>query len=865
MHATFEGWHVVAHKLREIARSDAARFNDGQVATINAISERIAANGLILADEVGMGKTRVAVAVIRAVTEAGGRVAIIVPPGLGFQWGDELSAGGIQDTPSLLRSFDAYLTAWRSDVPVAVKPWFDRSVVLISHAFSNWRLRETSKMERWALFPALYCEWRKQTRGRYPRGYYESEHYPGPQIRAAAQSICSNASAQSDQSRQLLEEICAVMPWPEAMSGAGYGRSEPLRPLLEKAVGLGLGLFDLVILDEAHKSRHDDSVLSRQLNSIVQKSRTARVLAMTATPVELDTSQWCQILQRIAVEPSAMEQIENSIKSYADAVKRVRFVWKTSEDARAAYQKAARTFETALKPYLLRRDKREDSAVMAFKKAAGGEVDLYRSEKEIRVRVDDLNVSWKKVVCAAEALSFVATGAATPFSKRLRLTIGTGHGIGNVVDSLHRIETDSPQNAEDQATTEHLNEYGQDTRVSEDRAQWWLNVLKAAAPGGEGGLFQHPAILAAVSAIEAYTDAGEKVLVFGRYTKPLRALTELLNAREMLRCLSTGKLWPQSKVVSGSERDEWAAIRVAHAQMACAFGVDEVDMMLDAQYRKLETRREFLRGSLFQAVDESRFPMTDDEARLFERAKNAPDVTKALIARAVDELIDGSTEPDLGQCAEAFIEFLRALRDRDEGDHNGDGILDEEEIDALWRDIEARIHDEYRAQSGTFASLMHGETKLTTRRTLQLAFNRPSSYRRVLVAQSMVGREGLNLHQACRSIVLLHAEWNPGVVEQQIGRIDRVGSHWSKQLAQALKDGDMPLPQIEVRPVIFEGTYDEHHWTVLQQRWDDLRAQLHGVVVPQRQRKTDDPAESSIIKELDRSGPNFSPTILRYP
>jgi len=267
---------------------------------------------------------------------------------------------------------------------------------------------------------------------------------------------------------------------------------------------------------------------------------------------------------------------------------------------------------------------------------------------------------------------------------------------------------------------------------------------------------------------------------------------------------------------------------------------------------------------LFQSVDASGYPMTEEEMRLFKRVKNASDSTKALLARAVDELIDGSIDPDLEQCAEAFIDFLRALRDRDEGDHDRDGILDEKEIDALWLDIEARIQDEYRAQSGTFASLMHGETKLTTRRTLQLAFNRASSYRRVLVAQSMVGREGLNLHQACRSIVLLHAEWNPGVVEQQIGRIDRVGSHWSKQLAQAVNDGTAPLPRIEVRPVIFEGTYDEHHWRVLQERWDDLRAQLHGVVVPQRQRKTDDPVEWDIVMELDQSGPNFSPTFARF-
>lgn len=59
---------------------------------------------------------------------------------------------------------------------------------------------------------------------------------------------------------------------------------------------------------------------------------------------------------------------------------------------------------------------------------------------------------------------------------------------------------------------------------------------------------------------------------------------------------------------------------------------------------------------------------------------------------------------------------------------------------------------------------------------VQLAFNRSHSMPRVLVAQSMAGREGLNLHRACCHVLLLHPEWNPGVVEQQIGRIDRVCS-----------------------------------------------------------------------------------------
>jgi hypothetical protein len=51
---------------------------------------------------------------------------------------------------------------------------------------------------------------------------------------------------------------------------------------------------------------------------------------------------------------------------------------------------------------------------------------------------------------------------------------------------------------------------------------------------------------------------------------------------------------------------------------------------------------------------------------------------------------------------------------------------------------------------------------------LQTAFNKRDAFPRVLLAQSAVGREGLNLHKACRVVVQLHAEWNPAILEQQL-------------------------------------------------------------------------------------------------
>jgi hypothetical protein len=155
---------------------------------------------------------------------------------------------------------------------------------------------------------------------------------------------------------------------------------------------------------------------------------------------------------------------------------------------------------------------------------------------------------------------------------------------------------------------------------------------------------------------------------------------------------------------------------------------------------------------------------------------------------------------------------------------------------------------------------MYGGTKPESRRMIQLAFNRGKSSPRVLVAQSLVGREGLNLHKSCRIVVLLHPEWNPGVVEQQIGRVDRVGSRWCNELKKALASGvpAVELPRIEIRPVVFRGTYDEHNWKVLRERWDNLRAQLHGDVISPEFANAN-AEDSKYFDEICAAAPDFSP------
>ena len=309
MNQMFQGWEAVAEHLRQqadvqdqLAREkgeDATRLNPGQRASLRAIASRIVKNGVVIADEVGMGKTRIAVEVARCVIKSGGRVAILVPPGLGYQWQAELRDGEVNDVPPILRSLYAYLAAWADNQ----QPWFEKQAVMVSHAFTNWRLGENAAVWRWALVPELYARWREMTDQRLPRGYHDNRHLAkGWVCSTAAKSIAAALPKNRKHPiRRLLDQFVDVQ-WPRPLDAAEYSKYGALRHWLERSVGIGLGVFDLVIIDEAHKSRGTESGLSRLLENVIVSSDTARRLALTATPVELDVSQWHSTLSRLGLE-----------------------------------------------------------------------------------------------------------------------------------------------------------------------------------------------------------------------------------------------------------------------------------------------------------------------------------------------------------------------------------------------------------------------------------------------------------------------------------------------------------------------------------------------------------------------------------
>jgi hypothetical protein len=78
--------------------------------------------------------------------------------------------------------------------------------------------------------------------------------------------------------------------------------------------------------------------------------------------------------------------------------------------------------------------------------------------------------------------------------------------------------------------------------------------------------------------------------------------------------------------------------------------------------------------------------------------------------------------------------------------------------------------------------------------------------------------------------VLFHLDWNPGRIEQQIGRVDRQDSAWMADFAQWNGQGE--APQINIYTIALEGTYDAFRTEVVHERAKVLRSQLFGEILP---------------------------------
>ena len=306
---------------------------------------------------------------------------------------------------------------------------------------------------------------------------------------------------------------------------------------------------------------------------------------------------------------------------------------------------------------------------------------------------------------------------------------------------------------------------------------------------------EHPRILAAVKEIEGWTLQHEKVLVFGVFLRPLRLLRDVLNVRH--------------------------ALRAADARRPIAHAVHTDPSLLGIALRQLERLRAegALSGRLITGNGAEMRRALADSHKAYERLRRQvrEHAKKPVIAWRIDPTLLGGAPVDrelegaLEDHLVSFIldDFLATTSESDEVTYErldaltsefveerlrpllgelGDDDADEDQAVFRQEALRTLLEDDDGRQS-FHARLLQGATRWETRRYLQAAFNRPRASPWVLIAQSQVGREGLNLHESCRVVVQFHAEWNPAVLEQQIGRVDRRGSLWERLAQEWLDEG----------------------------------------------------------------------------
>jgi len=199
---------------------------------------------------------------------------------------------------------------------------------------------------------------------------------------------------------------------------------------------------------------------------------------------------------------------------------------------------------------------------------------------------------------------------------------------------------------------------------------------------------------------------------------------------------------------------------------------------------------------------------------ILARGRGARPIARAEVEALGREFVEGRIEP--------------LLRDIEVNDSNDDAAAA-----TRMRVLQRAFGEGHDLRQSTYCRLLEGSTRLETRHHLQAAFNRAGSPPYVLIAQSQVGREGLNLHGACRVVLQFHAEWNPAVLEQQIGRVDRKGSEWERRARRWLDEGARgEAPYVEVRQLLFEGTYDAYQWERVRSRQRLFDASLFGALLP---------------------------------
>ena len=218
------------------------------------------------------------------------------------------------------------------------------------------------------------------------------------------------------------------------------------------------------------------------------------------------------------------------------------------------------------------------------------------------------------------------------------------------------------------------------------------------------------------------------------------------------------------------------------AVLSAPLATDQFAILRPRSERLVEQLAAYVRSPSFIA---RYLPLELAEVReaLSERVSSGEVARKGAraLARALSEHRDAS-EITLERRIQEFLQFVKELAERsqycaEEADAEAADPLDEY-LGAIAFQTGGEGDEEAASADGvTFrvqqpVRLVYGDTKRETRERLMLAFNSPM-FPEILISSAVLA-EGVDLHRFCRYVIHHDLCWNPSVLEQRTGRLDRI-------------------------------------------------------------------------------------------
>lgn len=860
------------------------RFQDDwrrQRRTAVDILERLQTQeGVILADQVGMGKTYVALAVAVSQilsTSPRGQVVIFVPAAVADKWvrewrkfAESLLApdSRICCVEQPIRSAEDFLKAL-SDASRQRK-----HIVVVTHTALAATLKDnfvqlallhyaTRRIHGGAELRQRIAKWSTGRSGLIPNAEFTRDRVctlletPPPKWRDAWRRLTGKElpddpvpqALDAAADRLSLPELrAAVEALPVNSSGSIEARLSQAREVIARVTQSAWKLLlssiqldlPLLIVDEAHRLKNPTTQISGLFAKRAEASSDGaldglfrRMLFLTATPFELGHSELVEVLSRMnAVRtlrprpaiglPERLETLKSVLTNAQATALTLDAAWgrMSPEDlpsfdtwcaetpapaglsaaAREAWEQARLTcharkdMHAALKPWVIRheRARRRSYHPGAAIKSAGATGGL-----EI---LDDAALPFL-LAARAQSIAVDASGGRPLFA----------YGIASSFEAFSRLGSgQSDERRDSDQTQEDREEEGAGRTIAgcptPDAVGWYRDEIALALKDSEVR-DRHPKVQATVDKALQLWSAGEKCLVFCWFIKTGEAVAAAIAKRV------------DGLIVQMAS----AALRTTPDARTWA----ELDRICDRLFRRDSTSYQRLRRRLAEALSEASGDFEDVADLVVETAMGHLRVPGSgylvRFTRLGSDMDDETVWAGINGDNPAGVNLLRRWR------------LFAERLAKARRQIVAvdpdrqsdseftRIHaallgataedDQGVGRAGNRAPVRraHGGTDRQVRERLIALFNTPLSPD-ILVASSVLG-EGIDLHQECRFVIHHDLDWNPSVLEQRTGRLDRIG-------ALAEREGS----NIEVFEPYLAGTHDEKMFRVVKDRarWFDI-------------------------------------------